>query len=60
MNKKQYVLYLIDNAVTDLLYYDREEDAQLGVGEIERMVKEGEITLDEMYNAFIRSLGEQV
>jgi hypothetical protein len=50
----------IENTIKDLvssfLYYDRKEDEELPVGEIERALDEGEITVDEIIKIFADSL----
>ena len=38
----------IEDLAGRFLYYDRKEDDALPVGEIERMVKDGEVTVDEI------------
>lgn len=58
MSNKQYVLNLISDGVSNMLYYDRKEDPELPVGAIEKMVKEGEIDLDAMFNEFMEALTE--
>lgn len=49
---KQYVFDLIDDMVSDLLYYDRKEDIKFPIGTIEKMVEAGDITIDEMVDRF--------
>ena len=43
---------IITDMVSNLVYYDRKEDEDLPCGEIERMIKDGELTIDEMVDAF--------
>lgn len=49
---KQLVLDSIEDLVSDLLYYYRKEDEELPEGEIESLLENGELTIDEMVNAF--------
>ena len=42
------IMCTIDDAISDLLYYDRKEDEDLPVGAIQELVAKGEITVDEM------------
>lgn len=53
---KETILGYIDDMVTDFLYYDRKEDEDLGVGDIENAVANGEISVDEMVDKFRESL----
>ncbi len=46
----------VDDLVGKLLYYDRKEDEDLPQGEIERAVKEGIITWNEIKAMFCASL----
>lgn len=50
--KKQCILDEIENVVTKFLYYDRKEDEDLPVDSIERCIKRGNITVDEMVDKF--------
>lgn len=56
MATKQDVLDAIKHDVSKFLYYDRKEDDDLPVGEIEQMVECGEITIDEMVETFRAAL----
>ena len=46
----------IIDMVSNLMYYDRKEDAELPVGEIQRMIEDGELTIDELVKAFDKEL----
>ena len=46
--KKQIILDTISDMISELLYYDRKEDEELGVGDIEQAIKDGVITVDEI------------
>lgn len=39
MTKKEILLAIVSDSVTDLLYYDRKEDDELPIGTIEEMVE---------------------
>lgn len=41
---------VIEDLVTDFLYYDRKEDEDLPLNTIEEVVKNGEITKEEIVN----------
>jgi len=59
-SKKQTILNVLSDNISGFLYYDRKEDGGLGVGDIERAVIHGEITIDEMVNEFRAILTESV
>ena len=52
MASKETVMNTINDTVCDLLIYNRKEDEELPIGEIERMVSEGEVTVEEIVNEF--------
>ena len=53
---KKLILDTIDDMIADFLYYDRKEDDQLPQGAIERAIESGEITEQDIVDAFARSL----
>ena len=55
---KKLILGVVDDLVTNFLFYDRKEDEELGVGEIENAIKEGIITPEEIAMQFLESLKE--
>ena len=57
---KEDVLDTIYDAVADFLYYDRKEDEILPRGAIEKMIKKGKITTDEIVDAFRKALEDGV
>ncbi len=48
MNKKQLILALVSDLVSSLVYYDRKEDEDLEVGEIEKAIESGDITVADI------------
>jgi len=56
MADKQQVLDCISDAVANLLYYDRKEDEDMPRGEIERLIDEGEISIEEIVAHFTNEL----
>jgi hypothetical protein len=54
--RRQKIFDVVSDSVTDLLYYDRKEDDELGVGGIEEAVAAGEITADEIVGCFADGL----
>jgi len=52
MTSKQRLVNTIDDLVSDFLYYDRKEDEELGVGVIEKMIADKEVTVDEIVDRF--------
>ena len=57
---KQMILKTIEDSVTNLLYYGRKEDEELPIGAIERLIEDGDITIDEMVAEFKKSLEFQL
>tara|TARA_R110000772_G_scaffold17946_3_gene50122 strand:+ start:217461 stop:217889 length:429 start_codon:yes stop_codon:yes gene_type:complete len=51
-NLKDLILANVGDLASDLLYYDRKEDEELSVGDIERAIEDGVITLDEIVDKF--------
>ena len=58
MTSKKVVLDTISDLITNFLYYNRKEDEDLPVGSIESMVIDGEITIEEILQAFEKELRE--
>jgi len=56
--RRQTIIGILDDMVTDLFYYDRKGDGNLPVGALEEAIKAGEITLEEMVTVFRRRLNE--
>lgn len=50
--QKQQVLDYVSDLVSDFLYYDRKEDEDLPVGEIERRIELGIVTVEEIADQF--------
>ena len=46
----------VHDLVMDFLYYDRKEDEDLKVGEIEDAIKNGTVTVDEIVESFRKYL----
>ena len=55
---KEYILGVVDDLVSDFLYYDRKEDEELPRGAIEDAVRDGIITEDEIIAKFSEELKE--
>ncbi len=53
---KQRILDAISDLCSDFLYYDRKEDDELSVTNLNNAVDSGEITIDEMVNEFRKHL----
>lgn len=54
--RREIVLDTVEDLVRDFLYYDRKEDEDLPRDEIEAAIEAGEITADEIVEAFKRHL----
>ena len=61
MNKNIIILNAVTDLVADLLYYDRKEDEDLSVGDIEHEIAIGNISVDAIVETFrneiIKNLG---
>lgn len=53
---KEYVNDVVSDLISDFLYYDRKEDDTLPRGHIENMIKNGELTVDEIIGMFAEHL----
>lgn len=58
--RKEILKDTIDGLASDLLYYDRKGDEDLPHGEIERMVKESETSIDEIVSIFKEKIIEGI
>ena len=53
---KSMILGTIEDMISDFLYYDRKGDEELRVGDIDKAVRDGVVTVDEMVNKFREGL----
>lgn len=53
---KQTILLKIGELCTNFLYYDRKEDEDLTMEQLNEAVKNGEITIDEMVAEFRKNI----
>ena len=51
---------IVDDIVGDFFYYDRKEDENLPVGEIEREVSMGNISADDIIKRFAKGVKEHL
>jgi hypothetical protein len=58
MTRAGHILTAIDDLVASFIYYDRKEDEDLPRGDIEAAVEAGEITQEQMVQAFSAALRE--
>lgn len=54
--QRDIVFDLISDQISKFLYYDRKEDEELPVGAIEQMVARGDISTEEIVDAFASRL----
>lgn len=52
MITKRHILGLLDDMISDLLYYDRKEDDDCPRGAIAQAIKDGVVTVDDMVDKF--------
>jgi len=57
---KQLILDTISDLCASFLYYDRKEDEELSAKDIYESVKSGEVTIDEMVDAFRKHLEDTI
>ncbi len=55
-NIKRVILDTVSDLTVDFLYYDRREDEDLHVGQIEEAIINGEITIEEILEEFRKQL----
>lgn len=49
---KDLIIANVNDLVSDFLYYDRKEDEDLSVEQLNAAIKSGEITIDEIADIF--------
>lgn len=54
--RRKIILETISDTVSRFLYYDRKEDDELPRGAIEEAIESGEISVDEIVDAFRRGI----
>jgi len=57
-SRRDMILAKVSDMAMNFLSYDRQEDEELGLGEIEKAVDAGEITTGEIVGEFIDKLEE--
>lgn len=53
---RELILATVDDMIADLLYYDRKEDEDLPRGMIEKSIKNGYVSVEDIVNQFKTSL----
>jgi plasmid maintenance system antidote protein VapI len=56
---KKKILATVDDLVGSFLYYDRKEDEELSIDQLNEAIETGEITIDEIVSAFRKGLEAQ-
>jgi hypothetical protein len=56
--RRDLILSTVDSMVADFLFYDRKEDPDLRMGEIEAAIKAGEIDAWQIAERFRKGIGE--
>lgn len=57
---REDIIMIVKDLVMDLLYYDRKEDEEVGINEIQMAIKNGVITEEEIVKEFARGLKEGI
>ena len=52
----EHIFNSVEDLVSNFLYYDRKEDEDLPVGKIEEMIKDKNISADELVERFRQAL----
>ena len=60
MSRKELILKAAGELVSDFLYYDRKMDLNLPYGAIEKAVLSGEVTINEIVEAFKKTLVKDI
>lgn len=58
MEKKEYFLACISDAVSDLVYYDRKDCEELNRDQVDELINSGEVTVSEMLETFKKGILE--
>ncbi len=56
--QRENITAALTDAVSDFLYYDRKECEQVPLGLIESMIKDGNLTINELVATFEKALRE--
>jgi len=56
MTIKENIIATISDLCSDFLYYDRKEDEDLSMKQLNKAVADGEVTVDEMVSEFRKNL----
>lgn len=60
MDKREILKATIKDLLSCFLYYDRKEDEELSLGDIEEMLSEHEVSVDEIVRWFEEELVERL
>jgi hypothetical protein len=52
IESKEIFLGLVRDSVSNLFYYDRKNDEDLSVNEVDQLIRSGQITLSEILEVF--------
>ena len=58
--KKEIILNNVKELVSSFLYYDRKEDEDLQLGEIENLIELKEISINDIVNIFEKELRKNI
>lgn len=53
---KEIILKEVETLVANFVYYDRKEDEDLSMYDLDKAIRSGEITIDEIVNKFRETL----
>lgn len=58
--KKEIAISVIEDLVINLFYYDRKEDEELEVGDLEDLIESGDLTVDQIVETFKNNLNNYI
>jgi hypothetical protein len=56
--KKELFLAIIEDVISDYLYYDRKNDDDLSIGDVNGLIESGCVTIDDVIDKFTTYLKE--
>jgi hypothetical protein len=60
MNRRDLILVNVSDLIANFLYYDRKGDEELVLGDIEKAIEAGEVSVDEIIARFTEELKKHI
>lgn len=58
MTRRELVLQVFEDGLSDIMYFDREKDTELPKGAIEAAIRAGEVTKEEILALVVKALDD--